>query len=632
MSQFFNNSFLDLLPPELRLAQQARQRREPVFPPLLPEEEDEFATGLLGQSMGLMQYFGETIGKSSRASRGLLSGRPEAILNLIPFSDALGITDPQEDISGRQLLEQWGLAGPNDPDKWFEPADIAGFALEVATDPLSWLFPGGAALGKAGQALKRAGLLDDVTKFAGKEAGKRQSRFKTVHDVMKRADEKELKAAQEAADFMGVDLKEAADQTLGGLMGWGLPFGKTRGVIGTGPKALQVAKGMDWLGEKAATLPGVAGTRSLFDKAMKGVVYEPAQRVLGPLAKRLRSSKVTAEEELWEQVRNIPEFSDPAKNESFGAYWEHGDAYKEMFDNLPEIGEDAKKAIVRMRDFDTELAQLVRDNGTELGEFTSQYDQHFHSFHAALFPDVPSEGFYKSSLYERAEAQSFQTGGNILLPRKEAIRDVWGGRTTINRLVTDPDLVGADKLDLEERIAKIQKVADPATPEEVLAMKEAAETQEISKWSTERGFSAKTKWENAVLDVVRESDPPINAGALRHAVHTAHKEVREAVKLSNKKNKVEGFKKRDSQTGEYSGTVGGKQFVIYRDPDTNQWWGPEEGGPWGYPLGDTKKEAIETLQNRLGLRSDYEPERVIAKSDKDFIKSVIDEELGDWRT
>lgn len=60
--------------------------------------------------MGLMDllsalsYAGETIDKPGRAARGLLSGRPEELANLIPFSDTMGITDPSQSSSGRDML------------------------------------------------------------------------------------------------------------------------------------------------------------------------------------------------------------------------------------------------------------------------------------------------------------------------------------------------------------------------------------------------------------------------------------------------------------------------------------------------------------------------------------------------
>ncbi len=102
--------------------------------------------------LSALNYAGETIDKPGRALRGVLAGKTGELANLIPFSDAMGITDPAQSISGRDMLESWGAIDPN--QEGLDAGDIAGFGAEMLLDPLN-LIPGiGAAkaLGKASKA------------------------------------------------------------------------------------------------------------------------------------------------------------------------------------------------------------------------------------------------------------------------------------------------------------------------------------------------------------------------------------------------------------------------------------------------------------------------------------------------
>jgi hypothetical protein len=93
--------------------------------------------------MGGLEYLGDAINKPGRAVRGALAGKPEEALAFVPFSDSMGITDQANATSGKDLLRALGA----DPGEGLG-GDIAGFATEVATDPLTLLGVGaGAQLG-----------------------------------------------------------------------------------------------------------------------------------------------------------------------------------------------------------------------------------------------------------------------------------------------------------------------------------------------------------------------------------------------------------------------------------------------------------------------------------------------------
>jgi hypothetical protein len=111
--------------------------------------------------MSLMEalgYVGDTLAKPGRAVRGVLGGRPEEVLAALPFSDSLGITDPANQVRGRDLLNQLGVTDQAD-DGWGSWG--AGLGVDIATDPLTYfggaLVRGGlSALGRPASAIGAA--------------------------------------------------------------------------------------------------------------------------------------------------------------------------------------------------------------------------------------------------------------------------------------------------------------------------------------------------------------------------------------------------------------------------------------------------------------------------------------------
>lgn len=146
--------------PTFPIVTRAASRSVPA--PLLTEEQraDMFAS-LGDKVVGMLQYTAETLDKPGSALRGLLAGQPEQLLNLIPFSDTMGITNPEERVYGRDLLEKMGFASPNQEGLFNSPgdfaADVGGFALDVALDPLWLVNLWGKSLTKAGLEATKAG-------------------------------------------------------------------------------------------------------------------------------------------------------------------------------------------------------------------------------------------------------------------------------------------------------------------------------------------------------------------------------------------------------------------------------------------------------------------------------------------
>ncbi len=103
--------------------------------------------------MDALSYLGETLDKPGRAVRGLLAGRPDEGLAVVPFSDSLGLTNPSHRVSGTDLLHQYGISTGSDL------GDAAlGFGTELVLDPMTYLGAGiaGRLAAKAGRALETA--------------------------------------------------------------------------------------------------------------------------------------------------------------------------------------------------------------------------------------------------------------------------------------------------------------------------------------------------------------------------------------------------------------------------------------------------------------------------------------------
>lgn len=275
---------------------------KPKAPDLTPEEEESLTRKLARQGMGALGWVGETLDKPGSAVRGMLSGVTGGdfgggLLNLIPFSDTLGITDPEKRVGGRKLLEQWGALDSNTPG--LDWGDVAGFALEIGTDPLTYVAPFG-ALSKGAQALKKTGDLDRYLTSAAKAAGvgtREYKMSKTVGDLLdyaknaknaeaeiasigasaKNASTEAKAMASQAADIAAQHAKDveqrfaqAASKTyknplleampsaldavkgerIGGQFGVGLPFMDPSFVMGNGPLWQSVAGKLDSVASK----------------------------------------------------------------------------------------------------------------------------------------------------------------------------------------------------------------------------------------------------------------------------------------------------------------------------------------------------------------------------------------------
>lgn len=117
-----------------------------------PPPTSNSTEGDVNEILDALGWIGDSLDKPGRAVRGVLAGKPQELLSAIPFSDTLGITNPEDRTSGVDVLRAIG-ADPGDGAF----GGLAGFATEMALDPTTYL--GGFAgrmLGKAADAAQIA--------------------------------------------------------------------------------------------------------------------------------------------------------------------------------------------------------------------------------------------------------------------------------------------------------------------------------------------------------------------------------------------------------------------------------------------------------------------------------------------
>ena len=127
------------------------------------EAEQDLLEDLYGGALTGVSFAADTLDTPGNWIRELLSG-----------NNPLGHTfDPSKRVTGKDLWRHWT---GEDPGFW------GGMAVEILTDPLTYMTGGLGALGKAGKIAKGAGLVsksDDLVRIAGKKALK----FKEASDL-----------------------------------------------------------------------------------------------------------------------------------------------------------------------------------------------------------------------------------------------------------------------------------------------------------------------------------------------------------------------------------------------------------------------------------------------------------------
>jgi hypothetical protein len=305
--------------------------RKKKLPDLPPAEQKSMVNDVLGKGLGLLQYVGETLDKPGRATRGLLTGNYGELANLIPFSDAMGLTNPEQSVSGRDMLEKWGALGPNEVGV-LDRGDVAGLAAEMAFDPTAFLSLGGKALTTAGKAAKAAGV-----------PLKGAARYGRLGASLTGAAPEALDAATHAASKSGTTLGALHGEQMGGLFGLGIPFtGKTWvPEIAKGPKAQAVSEGigagLDWLGK---TRGGVYA-KGMFHYPSAGQFTVEGQMAGKYATEAKRAASAKAAKAVRQTVESMTDLQG-AFQEAFGDSLGDVDQTKQMLDAAVQTAKETR--------------------------------------------------------------------------------------------------------------------------------------------------------------------------------------------------------------------------------------------------------------------------------------------------
>ena len=237
-----------------------------------PASEDEVeSVGQKALRLSGLPYLASVLNKPGRAVRGLLGGKPHEGLAILPFSDTLGITHPEDEVTVAQLNKNLGI---NDDNSWGSWG--AGLATETLLDPLTYAsFGTGHALTAAGKTAQKAGLLKGMTRaqrLRGFDLGEQalQGAGHTAEQI------EHLKRSGKTIVPGGVAIEPA--QPLAGLAKVGLP-GTQGAVFGTGPLAQRIAGHLDTAGDFVKySVPGAKTASALFDNAVNRSLTAEGQR------------------------------------------------------------------------------------------------------------------------------------------------------------------------------------------------------------------------------------------------------------------------------------------------------------------------------------------------------------------
>jgi hypothetical protein len=455
----------------------AAQRRAGTVAPApdpTPQEQSDLLGNLMETSLGGLAYIGKLADKTfgGRAVRGLLGGKPQEALSVLPLSDTLGITNERDTVQGSDLLNQAGLTTKGD-DSWENM--LAGFGAEVALDPSTYLGIG--PVTKAGSLAKKAGVLPRG--MAPKLRG---------FDVAESALKPTLQAGQRVSDVLprGASmLPEALEQAgvrtgdpLASLIGFGLPGMDPFVTFGHGgPTSLKIAGGLDKIGSAVAGLAPVRAARAILDPSVSGAYNRDAQLLSQEF---FRPTSRTMGREAAGGYVDFLQKADPfiavdqratadaarLAAEGFDADALHVASSKfgpqqaqELVDLGKNLGTEARK-----------FAPMERDLGVNTSDLLDEFADYLPRKKASI-PRQPGESMWA---YLSRTGREFGGTHGSQIARDEVFKDIPGGTVAINELAQDPVLKQLSDL---QRTHEIEQQFAPH-----LGADARAKAEMVSKW------------------------------------------------------------------------------------------------------------------------------------------------------
>lgn len=402
--------------------------------PLPPEESAGLRSQLATTGMSALSWLGSSLDKPGRAVRGALAGRFGELGALVPFSDSMGLTDPENAVSGRNLTDRWGLTSRGDKG-W--GAWGAGLGAEMLLDPTMYVGAGALkTLTPAGKALSKAGMLKGWSRramlegFHATEPALRAA-GETAEQVAYRINQGQRIASQEAVDAVartGGTLQPG--RPLSALFGLKpSPFHDPRVFLGQGDWSKRIAGGLDALGDRLKYGNALGRTlNGLFDYKVNGATGAMTQRAWAKYGTEAAEGALRAGKQ---DVYNLVDKLDPLIKDGVLPERQVLDSVRQSAEGLPvrqlgpvapdiaasigEAGDLLHRPQARMLDEAQNIGLPLRDSSDQFVRYT-----HRQPVNAAA-RKLQARG---ENLYPVA------TGSNV--QREALYRDIPGGQTRLD--------------------------------------------------------------------------------------------------------------------------------------------------------------------------------------------------------
>lgn len=461
--------------------QQPQEATNTPIPPLTEEEQASLLSRIGGGALHGLGWLGSSLGKAfgGRAIRGALGGKAKELLSIIPFSDTLGITNPEDEVHGSDLL------GGNKDSSLFSPEGVGGFALDVATDPLTYLTFGSHALTKLGATASKLGILPkNIAGVGGRVAGFAPGSAEAAM----------LATGHGAATGTAMSAAEAAGQRLGGHVGLHLPFtglGTTFDLSGLGNSLLKIPGATPLANAVGSVTAPIGRTFSaLFNKEAKGFSDE----IFQPIAIANSQKAKAASHAALTEATPIMKLSQEIVGHSPGQVWDaatHGamseDLGKKLVMYIEMSPNDGKLNAAQQAILDT--IKTNEPKIKQLGDMMiGEYGKELAANQAAGYSDKALEGM--GFTHRQATQRPINQGGlgkawNDLSPEEQVARNKMfqgmytEGPQSINQFSKDKSILTA--ADPQKTVRDAYLGVTPADETMMAALKKKAGASTTAK-------------------------------------------------------------------------------------------------------------------------------------------------------
>ncbi len=415
-------ALLQELDPLAQFRRQMQQIRNPLalaqtsitdqLPQITPAEQESLLSELAGAAGSGLSAVATVLDTPGSVVRGLLSGEPGRAFG--------GIFDSGQRVSGRDMLETWGLLDQN--TEGLDVGDVAGFLGEVFTDPLLPLTTGMKALRPAGEVAKRAGLLDNLAEVAsaklGHPVGPRVARSSvTVADLVKTP--QSAKSLRDAALGMNLNPLDVLRSTepIGGAVKYGP-------AVFSGPTAQKFGGALDTLGEAVRYSAPVRHLTAAFDPDLLGFTTKEGQLTAKAASQAKRRSIAEAREVVIKHAKELDDAGLMNPTE--------GRLLREMMEGTVPAAPHYQSTV---NDVDSALADILQqeqEHGLGTQAYTNEAGIKYVPRQAYTFALGGGKG--------RKPLRALPTDHNMQLAREDILRNL--PTESINRMTVDPVVSG----------------------------------------------------------------------------------------------------------------------------------------------------------------------------------------------